>query len=167
MNLFHCQLAARNCIGLLIHNGFPNSPSLREWCTTPSLTKNEHILKTGRKYMSLGISYSYNIERSIMLLNMGHSSNTSCIVSFCNKNSCTKSKLGKSTRNWFTSYEINLDGVVNACFRIWVSDGASIVRYNGRDTFRSKENFCDAAQLPSSLFSRDALEDKTPFGIEK
>jgi len=102
-----------------------------------------------------------------VLLDVSHGSDTPRIVSLRDENGCSESEFAESTRYWFSGCNVDLDGVVDLCLRIRVSDGASVVSDNGWNALGPEENFRDTAQFPGGLLEEIRCNTKRPLVSSK
>lgn len=100
-----------------------------------------------------------------MLFNVDECSYAPTIVSFGDHDHSTQFELDNVGH--FSSFNIDLDGVVDLDIWVGVADGASVVGDSDGDLSGSDVDLVDPAELVLGLLAVDSLKDETSLGVEQ
>ena len=127
------------------------------------VSDHKHVLGTGREGVASGIADDGDVERTGVLLDVGHDSDTTTVSALGDHAHVAGLEL--DSLDDLASGDIDLDGIIGLDQRIGVADGAAIMGDNNGDLLQSDVASVDTAQLELLLLIRHTVKDEAALAI--
>lgn len=126
-------------------------------------TNNKDVSDTSSKSSVKDILDMDDFKTTLMLFTMSNDTNTTHVITTSDIANISRVKLDKFSD--FTSFQINLDGVVDLDQWVWVTDGTTIVSNGIWDSLGTELDLLHLGKLVLGFFFSDAMDGETTLDI--
>ena len=126
-------------------------------------TNNKDVSDTSSKSSVKDILDMDDFKTTLMLFTMSNDTNTTHVITTSDIANISRVKLDKFSD--FTSFQINLDGVVDLDQWVWVTDGTTIVSNGIWDSLGTELDLFHLGKLVLGFFFSDAMDGETTLDI--